>query len=262
MTTFCAVISGAEGWIDVETYGKLKLSLLKNYLPFNHGTPSDDTFRRFFRALDPITFHNCFIQWVHSFAQSSQIAIDGKTLRGSKDAEQNALHLISAFATEANLVLAQKKVDGKSNEITAIPELLNWLDLRGAIVTIDAMGCQKEIARRIKAKEGDFVLGLKGNHPALFQEVKDYFKESALQGCSEWNKGHGRLEQRVCYASNEVEWLLDEWPEVKSLVMVESKREIQGKTSQEKRYYLSSLAANPEQLLSLIRSHWAIENSL
>ena len=178
LLTLAAVISGAEGWIDIERYGHLKLDFLRRFFPYENGVPSDDTLRRFFRRINPKVFREHFVKWVKSLGSTDEqlISIDGKVSRRSFDTNQKALHMVSAFASECRLVLAQTKVSDKSNEITAIPELLAWLDLQGSIVTIDAMGCQKEIAKQIIEKEGDYVFSLKGNQGTLHDDVQSLFR--------------------------------------------------------------------------------------
>ena len=177
--TFCGIITGCEGWDDIELYGETKIDFLKRYLPFKSGVASDDTLRRFFRALDPEKFEACFINWVKSFQmnlESKVIAIDGKTSRGSFDGDNRPLHLLNAFVSELGLSLGQLKVSDKSNEITAIPVLLDMLDLAGAIVTIDAMGCQSAITEKIIENKADYMLSLKGNQGALEEDVEKFFK--------------------------------------------------------------------------------------
>ncbi|PCI93027.1 ISAs1 family transposase [Candidatus Aerophobetes bacterium] len=268
LITLCAVIAGCEGWIDIENFGKAKLEVLQKYLPYKNGTSSDDTLRRFFRALDPKAFKENFRKWVDGLdglKKTNTIAIDRKISRRSKDAEQDALHLVSAFATEAGLVIAQTKMNKKSNKTTAIPELIEWLDLQGSTITIDAMGCQKKIAQLIVEKHGNYVLGLKGNHKNLLEEVQTFF-----DGCPDCDrsqtieKGHGRIEVRRCFVSEDISWLHQKemWLGLKSLVMIESKRELKGENTQERRYYLSSLPADATKTLKIIRSHWVIENGV
>ena len=266
LLTLCGVVAGCEGWADIEDFGKAKLEILRLYLPYENGTPSDDTLRRFFRAVDPEAFREKFVEWTKSICVSLDeeiIAIDGKTSRRSHDKSGKALHLVSAFASEARLVLGQKKVSEKSNEITAIPELLEWLDVKGATITIDAMGCQKKIAKLIKEKEGNYVLGLKGNHGNLLEEVQTYFQGNFnFSQYRTVEKEHGRIETRSCYVTDEIDWISNkrDWIGLKSIIMIESEREIDGKKSKEKRYYLSSLPANAERSLKTVRSHWGIEN--
>lgn len=274
LVTLCAAICGADGWQDVEDYGKLKIDYLREYLPYKNGIPSDDTFRRFFRGINPESFQELFRGWVKSLKLSLEqkvIAIDGKSSRHSFDGHGNMLHMISAYATEACLVLAQEKVSEKSNEITAIPKLLEWLDIRGSIVTIDAMGCQYKIADEILKKEGQYIFSLKGNQGELYEDVKIYFGNEELKLIpnldfyEDNDKGHGRIESRKCWVSNEVSWLRErhpQWKSIHNIVRIDSTREIKGKISIETRYYISSLNEKAQKVLNSIRSHWSIENSL
>jgi predicted transposase YbfD/YdcC len=274
LVTFLAVICGAEGWQDVENYGKAKINYLKHYLDYENGVPSDDTIRRFFRSVDPDHFKEIFYTWVKGIADladATVIAIDGKSNRRTYDGDGNMLHVVSAFATEARLVLGQEKVADKSNEITAIPKLLDLLDIKGHIVTIDAMGCQYAIADKIVAKEGDYIFSLKGNQASLANDVVLYFNTPQLEkkylSCVEHNKGHGRIETRECFVSHDVKWLREthpNWTTVKSIVRIDSKREFKdaNKTTMESRYYLSSLNSTPDVMLKAIREHWGIENTL
>jgi predicted transposase YbfD/YdcC len=271
LTTICACICGADGWQDIEDYGNAQIDFLRTLLPYKNGIPSDDTFRRFFRALDPSEFQKLFCEWMLRFQNQTGavIAIDGKASRHSFDESQRMLHMVSAYATEARLVLAQEKVDEKSNEITAIPLLLNVLDLRGSTVTIDAAGCQYGIAKQIIEKEGNYILALKGNQSSLHQDVKDFFADQEVcksASCHEdFDKGHGRMETRKCRVITDVQWLKNrhsQWNCLNSIICVESTREIRGKTTKETRYYISSLQDNSRVALKKIRNHWAIENSL
>lgn len=272
LTALCAAICGAEGWQDVEDFGNAKIEYLRKFFPFRNGIPSDDTFRRFFRGLDPEKFQELFRVWVKSIQpkiEQSIIAIDGKSSRHSFDSDKEMLHMISAYATEANLVLAQEKVSDKSNEITAIPQLLEWLDLKGNIVTIDAMGCQYPIADKIVERGGQYIFSLKGNQGNLHDDVKTYLGDEAilkkLKPHKNYDKGHGRIETRTCWSTQNVGWLQERhphWKSINSIIRVDSIREIKGKISSETRYYISSLTDTPEKVLSSIRSHWAIENSL
>jgi len=273
-TTLCAVISGAEGWQDVENFGKSKINFLKQYLPFKNGIPSDDTFRRFFRAVNPKKFQENFLNWTNSLnlEKGEIISIDGKTSRRSHDKDQKALHLISAFASEARIILCQKKVDGKTNEITEIPNLLNWLDLKGSIVTIDAMGCQTKIASQIINQEGDYVLALKGNQSNLHDEIINYFEQAKEYGDNgtdyeifkEENKGHGRKEIRKVFVTDKIDFLPQkkEWKNLKSIICISSERIVNNKKSTENRYYITSLSPLAQKLGKIIRNHWSIENSL
>ena len=274
LLTLCAVISGAEGWSDVEDYGEIKLEFLRNYLPYNNGVPSDDTLRRFFRSLDAKYFQEKFCAWASSIMSSSEIkliSIDGKTSRHSFDGSNSALHMVSAFASEARIVMCQEKVSDKSNEITAIPNLLEWLDLKGAIVTIDAMGCQFEIANKIINKGGEYIFSLKGNQGSLNEDVRLFFEDKELISGSNIDEfetvdgGHGRIETRKCLVCNDISWLTKRhknWSSIKSIIKIESTREIKGLSSSESRYYISSIQKEASQVLHAIRSHWAIENSL
>jgi predicted transposase YbfD/YdcC len=271
LVTFAAVTCGAEGWQDVEDFGRTKINYLKQYLDYENGTPSDDTIRRFYRNLDPTAFEKLFRTWVENLAKKSDskvIAIDGKSSRHSFDGDGNMLHMISAFATEARIVLGQEKVADKTNEITAIPKMLEWLDVAGHIITIDAMGCQYEIADKIIKKAGDYILSLKGNQGTLSEDVKLYFDDKASTKTSthtDADKGHGRIEIRECVVINDVAWLRDlhpHWQTIKSIIKIDSSRDLNGKISKESRYYISSLNVTAEKILHAIRSHWAIENSL
>lgn len=278
LVTFLAVICGAEGWQDVETFGKAKLDYLRTFFDFNNGIPSDDTFRRFFRSVDPEYFKQLFREWVQDVAQlagSKVIAIDGKCSRRSHDGPNTMLHMVSAFASEARIVLGQEKVTDKSNEITAIPILLNTLDIKGHIITIDAMGCQFEIANTIVGKEAEYIFSLKGNQGNLNDDVRLYFNDIVLKTegktFTDYDKGHGRIETRECIVCNDVVWLTGrhaKWQSIKSIVQINSMREIKDtktgtwKETRETRYYISSWDTTPEAMLRAIRWHWGIENSL
>lgn len=271
LVTLCGVIAGSEGWDDIEAYGESKLTLLQELLPYRAGVPSDDTLRRFFRAIDPVAFREVFVAFVRRMlpaAGARLIAIDGKTSRGSHDGAAKALHLVSAFATEARLVLAQVATPEKSNEITAIPDLLRMLDLRGATVSIDAMGCQRTIAAQIIEGGGQYLLGLKGNQGALHDDVRLFF-EKPPEGVDfftheESDKGHGRIETRRCEVTGDIGWLQEThgWPALQSIVRITATRCIGDKTSTETRFYLTSAAPEPARILANTRSHWAIENTL
>jgi len=210
--TLCGAICGAEGWQDVEDYGNAKIEHLRKYLPYKNGIPSDDTVRRFFRAIDPSRFQVLFRDWIKCLykpEKGNTIAIDGKSSRHSYDGDGNMLHMISAYATEVKLVLSQEKVSEKSNEITAIPRLLEWLDVKGSIVSIDAMGCQYSIANQILEKGGNYVFSLKGNQGNLSNDVRLYFDDEKLREsarfCEDFDKGHGRIEHRKCWVTNEID---------------------------------------------------------
>jgi len=272
-----AVICGADGWVGMETYGKAKYKWLKTFLALPNGIPSHDTFARVFARLDPEQLQACFLNWVRSVSRLTEgevIAIDGKTVRRSYDEgkAKGAIHMVSAWASQNRLVLGQRKVDDKSNEITAIPELLKVLDLNGCIVSIDAMGTQKAIAQQITVQGGDYVLALKGNQGNLFEDVQQLFKWAHLQGFRDiehdfyetLDAGHGRIEKRRCWTLGQVEGLIDaeQWAQLASITMVESLRQCEGKTSREVRYYISSLPPDAQRLAASIRTHWSIENPL
>ncbi len=273
----CGVICGADSWVELEQFGKSKEEWLKRFLELPSGIPSHDTFGRVFAQLDAQQFRDCFLSWVQAVSAVTRgqvIAIDGKTLRRSHDKSlgKSAIHMVSAWASENRLVLGQTKVAEKSNEITAIPELLALLDISGCIVTIDAMGCQKEIARLIIEDSGDYVLALKENQGQLYQEVKELFEDESLVATEgdfheTVNKGHGRLEHRRCWSLADQECLSylnlrGEWTGLQSVAKVTGERRIGEKVSIESRYYISSLSGDAKQLLWAVREHWGIENSL
>lgn len=277
LVTLFAVICGADGWNDVENYGKSKINYLRCYLPYGSGVPSDDTIRRFFRSVNPDQFKEIFSRWVQSIANVANakvIAIDGKSSRRTFDGESDMLHAVSAFATEARVVLAQEKVADKSNEIKAIPLLLDLLDIKGHIVTIDAMGCQHAIARKIVDKGGDYIFSLKGNQGSLAEDVAPFFNarnaKNTCQSMTDYDKGHGRFETRICTVSNDVEWLRQEhenWSTIQSIIRIDATRELTEKgikkITQETRHYISSLKnLTPDVACKAIRDHWGVENSL
>ena len=270
-----AVLAGADGWVEVALFGKRKLDFLRRFAAFEHGTPSHDQFGNLFSALDAEAFQGCFIAWVASLTKLGHdiVAIDGKTLRRSyqEGGSKAPIHMISAFSSRQRLVLGQRKVADKSNEITAIPELLDLLTVKGAIVTIDAMGCQKEIAKKIVEKEADYVLALKGNQGTLKTDVELFFteqkackfKDTVISRHETLEKSHGRIETRTFTSIDAIDWLKTrhDWVGLKSIVMVESIREIiGGKTESETRYYISSLAADAVRQGDAIRGHWAVES--
>lgn len=269
--TICAFICGAENWVDVEQYGKSKFDWLKQFLQLPGDIPSHDTFGRVFSLLDPKQFNDAFTRWsqsIKNIIQEKQIAIDGKTLRASHDktADKGAIHVVSAWAVENGIVLGQVKTDEKSNEITAIPELIKQLELRGAIVSIDAMGCQKSIAKQIVDKKADYVFSLKGNHSALHDQIKVFFKDapSGCDGFESTDGDHGRIELRRYVTCSDIHWLQgkEQWSGLKSITMVERERHIDDKKSTETSYYISSLEKDAEKIAHCIRDHWRIENSL
>ena len=273
----CAVVAGADSWDDIEDFGNAKITWLGTFLELPNGIPSHDTFRRLFERLDPDEFRRGFLGWIEALHEATErqvIAIDGKCLRRSFDRAKgkSALHLVHAWATANHLLLGQVAVDEKSNEITAIPKLLEMLSISGAIVTIDAMGCQKEIARTIRGREADYVLALKANHEHLFEQVVAFWDRACarrrkgpdIRYHREWSEGHGRTEARRCWATSDLTWLegREQWKDLKSVVMVEAERFIGASLSVETRYYLSSLENDAELLNGAARSHWGVENSL
>jgi predicted transposase YbfD/YdcC len=274
LATLVGVVCGANDWEGVEEIATGALDWLRGFLSFANGIPTAQTLRKVFRVLDPQALQKGFAAWAASLRTQARevIAVDGKTLRGSKISPEGkgALHLVSAYATEAGLVLAQQAVDGKSNEITAIPELLDMLNLKGAIVSIDAMGTQKEIARRIADKGADYVLALKGNQTSLHEDAALFFADAVCAaGCAvsaNTEAGHGRIEERECRAA-EASWLAErhpDWKGLRSLAAVTARR-IDKKTggeSLETRFYITSLEPDPKVILAAVRAHWGIENSL
>jgi predicted transposase YbfD/YdcC len=271
-----AVLAGAETFVDIARFGEKKLDLLRRFRPFLHGTPAHDHLGDILSVLDAEQFERCFVNWVAALtgAPREVIAIDGKTLRrsGAKKDAQAAVHMVSAFAAHQRLVLGQVRVADKSNEIVAIPKLLDLLALEGAVVTIDAIGCQREIARKILEKKADYVLALKGNQGALRDDVEVFAAEQKAKGFKDTkvtrhetvDGDHGRIETRTYTAVHDVDWLKErhDWPGLEGVVMVESAREIGDKIERETRFYITSLAWLACQLGPVIRSHWAIENSL
>ena len=284
-----AVLCGSEGWAAVESWGLLNEEWLKTFMDLPHGIPSHDTFDRVFGLLDPIAFEECFMKWTSALISKAAgrfIAVDGKTLRRSwkRAWSKTPVHLVSAFVTKNQMVLGQLATDAKSNEITAIPKLLGMLTLAGSTVTIDAMGCQREIAAQIIAQKGDYLLAVKDNQPTLFAAVTALLDEGILDGFKGMSHGyfesfqdknsHGRIETRRVWVTDEVHWLGEEllelWAGLKSLVVVESIRQdlgdLTGKVSTERRYYICSHGGADdklaERLAQGIRGHWGVENGL
>ncbi len=270
-----AVISGCEGWEEIEDFGNDKLDWLRKYLPFSGGIPTDDTISRIFQLIDPNEFQKCFASWMKSCCEMSHgsiIAIDGKTLKGSFNQQNktDTIHMVSAFAAANSVVLGQVKTDAKSNEITAIPTLLDLLDIRGCLVTIDAMGCQTKIAKKIVDKGGNYLLPVKGNQKKLQSALDGIFsinrledKETEAYSTSE--KGHGREEVRHCMVVNasEIGDLAFEWTSLKTLGYVVSFRTEKGKkTTAAFKFYISSAELDAKSLLNASREHWSVENKL
>lgn len=266
----CGTISGIDSWIGYEDYAEEHEEILKQFIDMPNGPPSHDTIARVISGLDVEKFEASFESFTRTLKEKAKgiIAIDGKTMRGSFDNKKGikARHIVSAWANECKLVLGQEKVDDKSNEITAIPELLKRLDLQGNIVTIDAMGCQKTICQQVVDQGGDYVISLKGNQGTLHKDVKLWFEDRSRHVdhvWEEWDKGHGRIEHRLCEATGDIGWLEDhEWPYLKSIAAVHSSRETSKGTQSEVRYYVSSLEPDAERIAKAARAHWGIENSL
>lgn len=266
-----SIICGAESWNDMEEFGKAKEDWLKTFLVLSGGIPSHDTFNRLFSALDPQELECCFMDWTRSVAdlcENEVIAIDGKSMRGTRSSgNKSIVHMVSAWAEKNHIVLGQTKVEEKSNEITAIPQLLNLLVLKGCIVTIDAMGCQKDIASKIIEKQAHYLLALKGNQGNLLEQVEDSFRFLPVNAFDEeLDAGHGRVETRKCSVISDLSLIesKEEWKGLKTLIKIESERYIKstGKTELEIRLYISSLQADAKLINQSVRSHWGIENSL
>lgn len=277
--TICGVLCGADNWAEIEAFGYAQQEWLAEFLDLTAGIPAHDTLGRVFGLLDGGSFSQCFAVWMTSIAerQGKQMAIDGKVMCGSRDKGmgREAIDMVSAFAVETGLTLAQRQVDEKSNEITAIPFLLEMLTLQDVVVTIDAMGCQSDIAEQIIEGEGDYILALKGNQGQLHEDVAEmfaYFEKIGFKDVPhayhrQANKGHGRLEIRECWVFSPHDHApyfrtLEKWPGLRSVVMVRSERHIDQKVTTERRFFISSLADNAQSHLTYIRSHWGIENQL
>ena len=278
--TLCAVICGADNWVEIEEFGKSKEDWFRRFLRLPNGIPSHDTFGRVFGLLDPEQFAACFMDWVHSvreLAQGEVVAIDGKTLRSCHDRAngRGPLHMVSAWATENRMVLGQTRTSAHSNEITAIPELLRVLELKGCLVTIDAMGCQKDIARQVVQAGADYLLAVKANQGELHENIKDLFACRERQGWDDGayshheqvGKGHGRLERRQCRVITDPEELAyvdprRQWDSLGAVAQVSYRRDAAAGSSTDTRYYICSYPADAAKLLAATRSHWGIENSL
>jgi predicted transposase YbfD/YdcC len=269
-----SVICGAETWNNIEEYARAKEDFLRGFLELPNGIPSHDTFNRVFSAIDNQQFEKCFIQWVSSLAGLSKnqvVAIDGKTIRGAKHHGKNSpIHLVSAWASKNNMVLGQVKTNEKSNEITAIPKLLEILQLQDTIVSIDAMGCQEEIARKIIDKDADYILAVKLNQKSLFEDIEDEFKlinETENNTNTTLDVDHGRIETRKCQVITNLDHIQNtqKWENLKTVIRLDSIREFKNSdkpTEKGTRYYISSIYATPEDFQNHIRSHWSIENKL
>ncbi len=268
----CAILAGANTITDIHTYGQVKIGMLRQFLQMN-AAPSYDVFWWLLTRLNPRQIENCFVRWIQSLPdedKSKLIAIDGKHLRGAARSKQ--IHLVSAWDSTRSLLLGQVKAHEKSNEITAIPELLDNLDLTDATVTIDAAGCQTDITDKIRGGGGNYVIALKGNQGTLHAEADNFFTQArdagyegadckSSLGCE---KGHGRIEEREVVITNQLDWLdcKTNWKDLKSLIEVTSRRTVKGKTTEERRFYISNLELTPEHAGEIVRSHWTIENRL
>lgn len=274
-TAVAATIGNADSWPQVEAFAETHEEWLRKYIELPNGIPSHDTFERVFDRIDPKQFAKAFNEWTNDIADRSDqavVAIDGKTLRGSYDNElgKSAIHIVNAWISTNSLILGQLKTDTKSNEITAIPELLDMLFLKNCIITIDAMGCQKDIAKKIIDKKADYVLALKGNHPNLHEDVvrwfndaeKENFKDFDVDRFSTIDKGHGRIDRRKYYITDDIDWLSskDDWKGLKSIGMAVRESTVNDKTSIEKRYFICSIEPLADLFAKAVRSHWGVES--
>jgi predicted transposase YbfD/YdcC len=277
----CAAINGKSEFEDMEELGQEREAWFGKFLELPYGIPGESTFERVFQWVKPKELMNCMRGWLNLVSKSGgrEVNIDGKTIRGSRDGEKHALHIVSAWVGEENLVLGQMATEEKSNEITAIPQLLDTIDIKGDIVTIDAMGCQREIAKKIRDKEADYVFMVKENQPTMYQEIEDYFKRLDTYNCKNtfckgWQSGskkdHGRIERRAIAVAC-ADWFTDKglWKDLKTVIRchctrttVDKTAETGWKTTEYDRYYISSLSASAERFGHLIRQHWSIENQL
>jgi predicted transposase YbfD/YdcC len=269
----CTILCGGDSFYDMEEFGEVRLDWLKTFLRLRHGAPTHDTYNRVFQALDPERFGDCRARWTQSVRAvlgGEVVALDGKTLRRALNKGDDPRVIVSAWATESGLLLGQRKVRNKSNEITAVPELLRALQLAGCLVTADALHCQKNIAKEIKEADAEYVLALKGNQGTAFAEVKAFLddalqrNEPHLVTLETTDKEHGRLEVRRYWQTEKLEWFADRaaWEGLQSVGVVEARRTVQGQESVERRYYLSSLKNDAAQFAKAVRGHWGVENRL
>lgn len=269
--TICGVLSGCNDWEEIELYGISKVKWLKTFLSLPNGIPSHDTINRVFAALNPTDVQECFIDWVQSIAGISNgkvISIDGKRLcNGGVDGKKAIIHMVSAWSNANNMVMGQVKTEEKSNEITAIPALLELLILEGSIITIDAMGCQTAIAEKIVEKGADYVLAVKDNQGHLLDDLKEAFAQTSQSiNDTSIETGHGRIEKRTCKVITDMDWISKpkNWKKLQSIISIETQRtdKSTGETQSEKRFYISSLLTTPQHFNEVIRGHWGIENKL
>jgi predicted transposase YbfD/YdcC len=269
----CTILCGGDSFYDMEEFGQVRLDWLKTFLRLRHGAPTHDTYNRVFQAIDPDQFSDCLSRWTQSVRAvlgGEVVALDGKAMRRALKKGEDPRVIVSAWATESGLLLGQRKVKDKSNEITAVPELLRALELAGCIVTADALHCQKNTAKEIKEADAEYVLALKGNQGTVFTEVKTFLdeaiirKETHLVTLETTDKEHGRLEVRRYWQTEKLDWFADrsEWEGLKSVGVVEARRTVGGKQSVERRYYLSSLSNDAERFAKAVRGHWGVENIL
>jgi len=269
MVAVCAMIDGAKGPTDFERFGKAKLGLLRKFLPLQNGIPSHDTFRRVLGKIDPKRFNAAIVKWLESVADANGdvISIDGKLLRRALTKDGKMPCIVSAYSSRTKLVIGQVKADEKSNEITAIPDLLDILYVKGAIVTIDAAGCQKRIVRKILKRDAGYVISLKGNQSTMHDEIRAFMQDKAFRRkfkkAKGVDKGHGRVETRTCWQTDDIDWFedRDKWAGLRSVCMVESVVHDTStkKTTSETRYFISSLPVDPKRALEAIRAHWGVE---
>ena len=262
----CSLICNGNDFSDMEDFGEARQAWLQQFLELPHGIPDSDTFRRVFERLNPSALAECLYDWLGQHRpEGSVIAVDGKTICGSRSENHKAYHVVSAFVAENQLTLGEVAADEKSNEITAVPELLDLIDVKGSIITADAMSCQKEIVRKIRDKKAEYVIALKQNQPTLRSDADLYFQTNTdkLPSVSTTEKAHGRIESRTYQLLTDITWLPDkgQWTDLKAIGMVKSKRIVQGEESYECRYYITSLT-EVEQFAYAVRKHWSIENQL
>lgn len=267
--TILGSICGITSWEGISTFGEEKKEALQGVVSYKNGVPSHDTFERVFARINPEEFGACFIRWTKDLCDFKEelICIDGKRVRRSFDEADNksAIHLVNAWASKNSMVLAQYKVSDKTNEITGIKELLKLLDITGCVISIDAIGCQKEIAQNIIDANGDYILAVKDNQESLKQQIQDSFnRQKPQEETTHVDKGHGRIEKRVCSIITDLKWIesLGQWKQLKTIIKIETERQMTGNVQREIRYYISSLMATAMVFNGMIRSHWGIENSL